>query len=220
MAIKKQIIETLRQKPSSYLQAKEQSQVIDQILGFQYAEIETELQLHEKNNLPKNKTTWSHVHIQGHQTPYSELLEICQHLQLSEQEKIIDFGAGYGRLGIILYLFYPNIQFQGFEISNLRVQEGQRIFAGLGIKKSNLICQDISEKDFQIPDFDFGYIYDFGSESDMKSLLKKLQNLSLKKHFTIVARGKGIRHWIMNENPWLSDVNEPYHTEHWSVFRS
>lgn len=210
-----QLKKILEHQPENYLQAKEQSQQIDQLLGFRCDEVEKTIP-----STNDGKINWSHLHVQAHQTPYSEFLEICRHLKPQPRQTFIDIGAGYCRLGIILRAYYPEVFFWGFELSAERIQEAIRVFQELELNRDNLLVQDVADSKFVLPDFDFAFIYDFGSPQDIQKLLSKLQIIARNKSIFVIARGKGIRHQILSENLWLAQINEPYHTEHWSVFRS
>ncbi len=208
----KQILEI---KPENYLQAKTQSQEIDQLLGFRCEEVEKSIP-----TSADGKINWAHLHVQAHQTPYSELLEICRYLQPSENQTFLDIGAGYCRLGIILQIYYPLTNFIGYELVPQRIEEAKRVFQSLQLNEGCLFTQDVAEEVFALPDFDYAFIYDFGSPEDIQKLVLKLQQRARRKSICIIARGKGIRHQILTYNPWLTISQEPHHTEHWSVFRS
>lgn len=80
---------------------------LDQVLGVQVVRIERELLQAAQKCLPKgNHLTWGQALHQGNQTwvglhpetiqtPYSELTEVCQHLDLAQNSLVVDLGAGY-----------------------------------------------------------------------------------------------------------------------------
>lgn len=110
--------------------------------------------------------------------------------------------------------------FKGYEIVPDRVHEGQRIFQKWDLKNCSLVQQDLSVYDFEIPTADCYFIYDFGTKTAVTSILNKLKRQSQSRSITVVGRGRGIRHWIAMEHPWLGYVVPPVHHEHWSLYRS
>lgn len=197
------------------------SQNIDKLLGFRVHEIENALleralikdplgnhhswgaALHSGNQ------TWVGLHPESIQTPYDELLRICEKLNLKSGERVIDFGAGYGRLGIVISKFYPGVEFLGIEYVSERVIEGKRV-SGL-----NLIQGDLTHPDFFPEDADHYFIYDFGKIPHIRDLLNKLSVIADRKKFTVAGRGKGIRALIAHEFHWLTPF---YEEENFSLY--
>lgn len=205
----KQIKKILEEIPPDYVSAKKQSQHIDEILGIQYDVIEKRL-----SPSSIDKQNWSHLHPQAHQTPYSELIQILRELNLPIGSTLIDLGSGYGRMGLMMQIYFPELLFLGYELEPERVNEAKRIFRNLQLNENVFTQQDIGNENFQLPDFDCAFIYDFGTLQDMRRILEKFK---LHRKMILVARGRGIRHLIMTECPWLM-VNEPRHFDHWSIY--
>ena len=44
------------------------------------------------------------------------------------QKKVVDLGAGYGRMGLVIAKHYPTLSFWGVEYVAERVAEGNRVF--------------------------------------------------------------------------------------------
>lgn len=196
------------------------SSEIDRLLGFRVPEIESAL-LEEalvtdpQGNhhrwgaaLHSGNQTWVGLHPETIQTPYEELLRVCGQLKLSPGEKVVDLGAGYGRLGIVLRELYPGVHFHGIEFVPERVEEGKR----LGI---NLTQGDLTAPEFFPEVADHFFIYDFGKVPHIRMLLEKLSVLADKKKFTVTGRGKGIRSLIAHEFHWLTPF---YEEENFSIY--
>lgn len=197
------------------------SQDLDKLLGFRVYEIEKDLlerarlkdpagnhhtwgaSLHEGNQ------TWVGLHPETIQTPYAELVRVCEKLELKKGERVVDLGAGYGRLGIVLRELYPGVEFLGIEYVPERVAEGKRVH-GL-----NLIQGDLTRSEFFPEEANHYFIYDFGKVSHMRELLKKLSVVADRKRITITGRGKGIRSLISHEFLWLTPF---YEEEHFSIY--
>ncbi|MES2526167.1 MAG: class I SAM-dependent methyltransferase [Bdellovibrionota bacterium] len=206
----------------------ESSTDIDKHFGFRVTEIETRLLekaramgpggshhtwgslLHEGNQ------TWVGLHPETIQTPYSELLRMTEKLELCPGEKVVDLGAGYGRLGILLHHQYPRVKFLGIEYVPERVAEGQRIYQLQGMDPDTLTIGDLTAGDFFPEPADHYFIYDFGKVPHIRHLLQKLSRVADSRKFTVTGRGKGIRSLISHEFPWLTSF---YDEENFSIYR-
>lgn len=216
--------EILNQSVSNYSQAKEQSRKIDQLLGYQCESIEKDLinKNHSQYflNCQEDRQLWFGLDVQSLQTPYSEIREMLNYLKPHGQEMWLDLGAAYGRMGIVLSLFSAEIQFLGYEVVKERVAEGNRIYDLLNLPKARLIHEDLASESFVLPEADLYFLYDFGSKKDVYSLLEKLKKHSQKRSLRVIARGRGIKNWIYQENPWLYISKDPTHFENWSLFET
>lgn len=201
---------------------------LDQYFGLDTNGIETQL-INRARKINPEASVWGlgqGIH-EGHQTwvgldpqtlntPYEELLLICDYLKPMPGQKMIDLGAGYGRLGIILHKLYPGVIFEGFEYVPERVDEGQRVFEKLGARFHSLKTQDITSEEFVIPVAEFYFLYDFGDVSAIRKVLSQLSLIADRHKFVLIARGKGSRSLIDHEFPWL--VKEHSH-ENFSIYR-
>ncbi len=176
-----------------------------------------------------NHKTWGHFLHQGNQTwvgldpqtlqtPYLELKEVCELLSPEAQQSIIDLGAGYGRMGLVLNALCPEVKFVGYEFVAERVNEGRRIFAQHELNHAELYVQDLTDKHFVLPVADYYFLYDYGELAHIRRTLKQLEDLADRHSFKVVARGKGARSLIEYEHPWLSDVYTPIHRENFSIY--
>jgi hypothetical protein len=199
---------------------------VDQLLGLRVEEIEQELLLRARALQPQGcLETWGERLHGGHQTwigleaqmlltPYSELYELCQKLPLKPDSRLLDLGAGYGRLGFILGDHFPDVDFLGYEIVPERVEEGNRCLSSRGCLRAKLLVQDLTSAEFVLPKADVYFLYDYGKVSHIRQTLEQLDpNLK----FTLVARGKGVRSLIYHEFPWLTS-GEIHHEEFYSLF--
>lgn len=201
------------------------SEDLDAIFGFNIAHIEGKL-LKEARDLRPNATVWGLGQaLHGHQTwvgldpqtlntPYAELEEVCHLLDPKPSEVVVDLGAGYGRLGLVLSKSYPEVHFIGFELVKERVDEGNRVFQALHLKHE-LKVQDITLDEFKIPEAKFYFLYDFGDVGAIRKVLNELSKIADHHAFKIVARGKGSRSLIDLEFPWLTVETA---REHFSIY--
>lgn len=198
------------------------SALIDRDLGLRVEEVERLLldRARELSPLGSHHTwgsllhggnqTWVGLHPESIQTPYSELFQMCSHLELNSGDHVVDFGAGYGRLGVLIGRAYPGVSFHGIEFVPERVAEGKRVFPEL-----HLTVGDLTAPEFFPEPADHYFIYDFGKVPHIRRLLAQLSELADRKKFTITGRGKGIRSLIAHEFPWLT---ASYSEENFSIY--
>lgn len=209
---------------SNYAQAKQHSELVDRYLGFEISKIENHLR--EGSSYPQQET-WKHIDPQSFQTPYSELRWMLHLLQPPDGSTIVDLGCAYGRMAFVIGKHYPSVKFVGYELVEERVREGQRI-----LSKHNYPLCSLETKNLELtkpPVADFYFIYDFGRQDLIAKTLLDLQSVAIarrseaaeaKRSIVVVARGRGTRSLIQSEHLWLSVVNDPLHTEHFSIYRS
>lgn len=214
-----------------YQQAREESEKLDLEFGFEVARIEGELlgQAQELDPTGNHKTwgaslhqgnqTWVGLSHQTLQTPYSELKKMCQLIAPKAGETIVDLGAGYGRMGLVLKALYPEVNFLGYEYVASRVKEGQRILKNYQCEKSLLFVQDLTAPDFELPEAEYYFVYDYGTVQHIRQTLKQIELMADQRNFKVIARGKGTRSLIQYEHPWLADVYPAIHEENFSIFQ-
>lgn len=205
-------IELFRNQFYQYQDNQIQSARLDSYLGFKCNEIETNLRLEakekfgagsiEKLSYSRDKSlTWIGLNPAQLQTPYGEFVELLEKIDLNQYENIIDLGAGYGRLGLLIGLFYPKLNFLGVELVKERVDEGNRVYKKLLIKNSKLIYGHINKF---LSKSDLYFIYDYGDKDEMIHTLNLLSEIADSGHgFSVVARGSAINALICEKCPWL-----------------
>jgi SAM-dependent methyltransferase len=195
-----------------YSEAQRFSRELDLKLGFQIDEIEKKILQHEPH------TPWAGLDPQALQTPYPEIRMILSRLDLQMNQTIIDLGAAYGRMGLVLAEFYPEVKFIGYEVSKERATEGNRFYSEF--QHIQLLQADISRTDFIIPVADVYFIYDFGDLESIIRVMDQLKKISIHGCIRVVGRGRRIRDQIERHEPWLSQVHAPNHYGNFSIYRS
>lgn len=198
----------------TYPAAKAHAELVDQWLGFDTAEIENHLRIHA---IPQQQT-WAELSLQSFQTPYCELRSALNEMDPKISETVVDLGSGYNRLAFIMGRHYPNCQYIGIEIAEDRVTHSQQRLASWGY--TNALLKTGNLVDEPLPLAEHYFIYDFGHNKAIQSVLEKLKCLSQVQQIQILARGRATRHFILNENPWLTANFAPKHFEHFSLFKS
>lgn len=206
--------------PKFFQDAELSSQQIDDKLGLNIQGTEKLLVDNCKQiNEEFDSRTWIGLDGQVLNTPYSELYEMTQALAPYKIKSAIDLGAGYGRLGIVLNAFFPEISFEGHELIGQRVEEGNQLFKKLALTNCRLYQSDIVN-DFELKEFDLYFIYDFSDTQDLKVILKKLEEKFLERNFFIIARGRAIRSLIQYHFPVFWAQGNAFHQENWSLYKS
>lgn len=162
--------------------------------------------------------TWVGLELQTLQTPYSEILRILNLLKIKPYQHVIDLGAAYGRMGIVLGGVFGKSIFTGFEYVKSRVDEGNRIYKELGLNKCLLIAQDLAAPDFTLPEADVYFIYDYGQVEHIDHTLKQISVVANKRPIKVVVRGKFTKQIIANFHPWLDLKYEGKLEELFSIY--
>jgi hypothetical protein len=220
----------LFRSPSSERQSREEhSRLLDVELGYRINDIEKSLLEDAKRVRPGGhlwslgqgihggNQTWVGLDLQMLQTPYDEIREMFQLINLADVLNVVDLGAGYGRLGVYLHALSPRIKFTGFEYVGERVREGMRIYRAHGIS-GELIEQDLTAENFSLPLAQVYFLYDFGEPAHIRGVLDQLSHFSSHRFF-LIARGKGSRSLVDLKYPWLT-VHPVIHRENFAIYSS
>lgn len=191
------------------------SSLIDKILGFRLKYVEEMLVAEAMGFEPEGShetwgpslhdgvQTWVGLDLETMQTPYSECLRILQILKIKPYHHIIDLGAAYGRMGVVIGGLYIKNSFTGYEFVKARVDEGNRIYKNLEFSKCKLIQQDLFHQDFKLPEADVYFIYDYGDIKHIEHTLNQLEEVAYKRPIKLVIRGKYTKLIISDKHQWL-----------------
>src|SRR5947209_4070238 len=81
-------------------QAMAYSAAVDEWLGFEIEQVERRVAARVgTSRLGDPQEYWVGLAIQSLLTPYTEIRELLERLELRAGERLIDLGAGYGRIG-------------------------------------------------------------------------------------------------------------------------
>jgi len=147
--------------------------------------------------------TWIGLDFQVLQCTYHDLKNLFSELPMSKVQRVVDLGAGYGRMGLFLHWYYPQKEFLGYELVRERVQEGMRIYEQWGLKRHLLIEKDLT-KLCELPEAELYFIYDFGSEKDLKLILERLLNLPHRS--LVVVKGRICRNLMLKDSRWENEI--------------
>ena len=104
------------------LEAMQYSAEVDAWLGLDLVRVEEAIHARVGiSHLGAAQEYWVGLNIQSLLTPYTEITEILQRLELKPGDQLIDLGAGYGRIGFVMGHNYPESIFIGYEAVSERV---------------------------------------------------------------------------------------------------
>lgn len=209
---------------------RQHSGMVDKILGFRIRYIEEMLVASARGFDPDGSheswgpmihegvQTWVGLDLQTLQTPYSELLRILQLLKLKPYQHVVDLGAAYGRMGVIIGGLHIKNSFTGYEYVKARVDEGNRIYRQLGLNRCGLIADDLARSEFELPEADIYFIYDYGQVEHIDRTLHQLRVMSMKRPIKIVVRGKFTKRIIADRHEWMDLKYEGKLEELFSIY--
>jgi precorrin-6B methylase 2 len=204
--------------------------MVDKILGYRQRFVEEMLVAEAQGFEPDGShetwgpslhhgiQTWVGLDLQTLQTPYSECLRILQLLKIRPYQHIIDLGAAYGRMGIVIGGLYIKNSFTGYEYVASRVEEGNRIYRELGFNRCQLLEQDLFDKSFELPEADVYFIYDYGKVEHIDRTLSQIEAVAHKRPVKVVVRGRFTKQLIAERHEWLDLKYDGKYQEEFSVY--
>jgi hypothetical protein len=209
----------------SYREAQIHSREVDEWLGMQVDESELKLARDENLTPFDQRERWVGLNPDALQTPYTECRTILDLIQMQPGQTLVDLGAGYARMGIVMGLHFPDSHYIGYEVAPERVAEARRVLSLQTFKNVQLMCEDLANPAFKLPEADYYFVYDFGSPGSIAKILHDLKQIALIRQsvgqsIKVIGRGRGCRDRIEKFEPWLSEVHQPQVFPHFSIYRS
>lgn len=168
---------------------------LDQIFGLNY-----DADLGMKTDVNGTERLYEGAGL-GVQSSYSTLLTALREVQASQGTRFIDLGSGYGRVGLVVGVLRPDIDFIGYEYVKHRVDISNESTAKFGLQGHvHFFTQDLSEKNFRIPDADVYYMFDPFSKDTYQHVLNQLVEVSRRQRIVVVTKG--------NARLWLKEIAE------------
>ncbi|MBY0554725.1 methyltransferase [bacterium] len=135
----------------------------------------------------------------GVQSSYATTLIALRYLNLTKASKFIDLGSGYGRVGLVVGLMRPDIQFTGYEFVKERVDIANKACTRLNLDKHvSFVTQDLSLANFKIPQADTYYIFDAFTDASYVTIMDQLQEIAQVKKIVAVTKGNA-KLWFKNK---------------------
>ncbi|EQC52197.1 methyltransferase domain protein [Bacteriovorax sp. DB6_IX] len=157
---------------------------IDDLFNLNYTkELDIEFDPNEKERLYAGAGV-------GVQSGYSTILLALENLNLSEGDRIIDLGSGYGRVGLVYSLLRPDLEIIGYEFVSERVDIANEAKNDLNLSDSlAFYAQDLSLDSFELPIAEVYYLYDPFTAETYEYILNQIVEVSKKQKVTIVTKG-------------------------------
>lgn len=185
------------------------AKLLDRRLGYRIPKIEEKLlkkfsaydkyvEVSNRKQHYKGTEAWIGLHPQVLQTPYCDIFSALNKLSDLKLNHIVDIGAGYGRIGLILSVLRPESQFTGYEVVKQRQVEGNRIYDKFNTTNAKLILRNVLDEDFDLPEACVYFIYDFSDRNDVNIILRKLNKKTLIKPCFLITRGDRINYLMKN----------------------
>lgn len=209
--------------PGTYAEAQAHSAQVDRWLGLDTDLIEREILEtlgSRAGHADGGAQLWTHVPVLVHQTPYTEFRWLLDHMRLPPGSRVVDLGAGYGRMGAVIGLHHPDLTFMGFELVSARVAAGRRALQRWSHRALSLEVADLADPGFEPPVADLYFSYDFGTREAIEKVLEDLRLLARVRPVVMVGRGRAVRDAVERRHPWLGAVVPPEHFPHLSIYRS
>lgn len=214
-----------------YKSERQHSKDLDKFLGFKIQKIEQKLlqkfraydKILDESNRKKHfqgTQTWIGLNPQILQTPYSEISHFLSYFVKYKPKKIIDLGAAYGRIGLVMNAIIPDSTFIGYEILDVRFKEAKRMIKYLSLDNCEMRNENILDKNFKLPKADVYFIYDFSDSIGLHIILSRLAKKISKERFFIVAKGDGVRTIIQLKFPEFWSTHGVIHKKNWSIYSS
>lgn len=210
--------------------SRQHAMIVDKLLGFDLKGVEEKLVKAGKIKMPQGSfeywgpalhegaQTWVGLDAQTLNTPYSVLHRLCSLLELKDGLTVVDLGAAHGRLGVVMHFMNPKAKFIGLEYVPERVAEANRIYAHWGCSNALCLEQDLFRKDFELPQADVYFIYDYGRHDQINATLGQLSLEAEKRPIRLVARGQATNKLIADHHGWLEVIYEGVLEEHFNIF--
>jgi hypothetical protein len=206
------------------------ARLVDSILGLRVQYVEEMLVAQARNfdpegcheswgpELHQGVQTWVGLELETLQTPYAECYRILQLLKIRPYQHVVDLGAAYGRMGVVLGGLFIKNTFTGLEYVKARVEEGNRLYQELGLARCQLVEQDLAADNFALPEADIYFLYDFGQVEHIERTLRQLEQVSRLRPIKLVVRGKFTRQIIEHRHPWLQLQYQGRGEEFFSIY--
>lgn len=173
---------------------------LDRTLGIDYSK---ESSMPSDSFLPERIFAGSAESVQS---SYSTIFSTLREINPKQGSKLIDLGCGFGRLGFVIGLNRPDMQFIGYEYVAHRIENAKECAKNLNIENQiQFKTQDLSEVSFKLPIADIYYMYDPFSADTYRFILQQIIEISKKQSVMIATKGnaKDWLHEIAANNNWL-----------------
>ena len=185
--------------------------LIDLASGIQTKKISEQIQRSNRKDFNDNhqgEETYSFAGPELLLTPYSEILNLFHSMRLKPGDKVVDLGAGFGRLGLALATRYPELSITGYEIVKDRITEGARVAKEWQLDdRVHLLEQNLADPQFKPEPADVYYAFNPVSGQTFDKILEDLRTVGLSsgKRFRFIVFGPS-PFYKTEAQPWLKEI--------------
>ncbi len=212
--------------------SRQHARLVDRLLGLDLTGVEEGLVKRGRKVLPQGSheywgpalhegaQTWVGLDPQTLNTPYSVLLRLCELLGVGDGDRVVDLGAAHGRMGLVMHQACPGAHFLGLEYVPERVEEANRAYRRWGCRNAKCEVRDLFAREFQLPEAEVYFIYDFGRHDQINATLGQISEVACGRSVRLAARGQATNRLIELHHPWLVPVYEGEGDEHFLIYRA
>lgn len=157
----------------------------------------------------------------GVQSSYSTILLALRYLKIPQKARFVDLGSGYGRVGFVIGLMRPDIQFHGYEFVDYRVDMTKKISEAFNMQdRVHFYHQDLSLNNFKIPEAEVYYMYDPFTDATYAHIIEQLNTIGAKKPIVIITKGNAREYFMtaIQRKHWSAP--QVFHQGNFCLFRS
>ncbi|MCM2354428.1 MAG: class I SAM-dependent methyltransferase [Pseudobdellovibrio sp.] len=157
----------------------------------------------------------------GVQSSYSTILLALRYLKIPQKARFVDLGSGYGRVGFVIGLMRPDIQFHGYEFVDYRVDMSKKISEDFNMPDHvHFYHQDLSLNNFLIPEAEVYYLFGPFTDATYAHIIEQLNVIGAKKPIVIITKGNAREHFmtVMQRKHWSAP--QVFHQGNFCLFRS
>lgn len=213
------------------LSKKNNSARIDRLVGYKATTIEKALVNEfipyymyndgfKSRFLYEGNQVWIGLHPQVLQTNYNDLCLVFEHLKEYAIETVVDIGAAYGRVGLVMSSYLPLATFKGYEILEQRADEANRIYRNFDLEKCHVYTENVMLSEFGLPEADVYFIYDFGEMKDVSDFFDRLILKTKKKKFFLVLTGDRTSYLMEQKFNSFFDIEKEFSEEGIYIYKS
>ncbi|MCM2282009.1 MAG: class I SAM-dependent methyltransferase [Bdellovibrionaceae bacterium] len=126
----------------------------------------------------------------GVQTSYESILIALADLAPRPHARMIDLGSGYGRVGLVVGLTRPDMDFIGYEYVCHRVEVSRACAERAGLTAQvKYHQQDLADPIFTIPPADIYYLFDPFTQDTYRHVFAQLKDLGRTRAVCVATKG-------------------------------
>lgn len=124
----------------------------------------------------------------GQQSQWRDMFQAIEAMNLQPNQLVSDFGSGIGRLGLLIGLLRPDVNFIGLELVEPRVAFANRAAEKNGFTNVKYLVSNLADQSTPLPPADHIYMYNPTNGPTSDILTQRLKQLSEHKDFRVYLK--------------------------------